>query len=190
VELPVLPAAFALGAAARFVARSIDTTQAHLVDVLKRAHEHRGASFVEIFQNCVVFNDRTHAAFTDRVQAADNQILVEHGKPLLFGKNRDKGLVLACGALEFEVVTLGVDGVTEDDILVHDETNRSLAMMLAYMRPPNLPMALGVLYCSPRPSYERDVRQQADEVGAKAVKETDLAALVGGGRTWTVKNDE
>ncbi len=187
IELPVLPAAFALGAAARFVARSIDTTQAHLVDVLKRAHAHKGASFVEIFQNCVVFNDGTHAAFTEKTVAADNQILVEHGKPLLFGKNKDKGLILACGALEFEVVTVGVDGVTEDDILVHDETNRSLAMMLAYMRPPTLPMALGVLYCNPRPSYEVDVHQQAAEAGATPVKEADLARLLSGGRTWTVE---
>ena len=186
VELPVLPAAFALGAAARFVARTIDTTQAHQVQVFKRAHEHKGASFVEIFQNCVVFNDATHAAFTEKGLAADNQILVEHGKPLLFGKDKDKGLVLACGALEFEVVTLGVDGVTEDDILVHDETNRSLAMMLAYMRPPALPVALGVLYCNPRPSYELDVHRQAEEAGAKAVKEADVAALLAGGRTWQV----
>jgi 2-oxoglutarate ferredoxin oxidoreductase subunit beta len=186
LELPVTPAAFALGAGGRFVARSVDTMQAHLVEVLKRAHAHRGASFVEIYQNCLVFNDGAHAAFTAKSVAHDTQLLLEHGKPLLFGKNRDRGLRLKCGTLEFEVVRLGEDGVDEDEILVHDETNRSLASMLAHLAPPDFPVALGVLFCDPTTSYEQAVHQQAAEAGMTFVRDADLAALLRGGRTWTV----
>ncbi|HYN40123.1 MAG TPA: 2-oxoacid:ferredoxin oxidoreductase subunit beta, partial [Rhodospirillales bacterium] len=97
VERPVSPTAFALGAGARFVARSIDTAMKHLVDVLKRAHAHRGASFVEIFQNCLVYNDEVFAGFTDRSVAQEAQIHVEHGKPLLFGPKNSRGLRLIPG---------------------------------------------------------------------------------------------
>ena len=95
LERPVSPAAFALGAGARFVARSVDTLQKHLVEVLKQAHANRGASFVEIFQNCIVYNDEVFAGFTDRSVAADAQIHVEDGKPLTFGADRRRGLRLA-----------------------------------------------------------------------------------------------
>ncbi|MEJ2237525.1 MAG: 2-oxoacid:ferredoxin oxidoreductase subunit beta, partial [Gemmatimonadales bacterium] len=129
VELPVIPAAFALGAGARFVARSVDTQMPHLVETLKRAHQHKGTSFVEIYQNCIVFNDATFDRFTNKDLAADNQLLVEHGKPLLFGKEMNRGLTMRRGCLEIEVATIGENGVTEDDILVHDETNRNLAVL-------------------------------------------------------------
>src|SRR5439155_1305489 len=127
VDYPVSAGAFALGAGARFVARSVDTLQAHLVGVLKRARAHRGASFVEVFQNCVVFNDGAFDAFTAKDVAADTQIHVEHGKPLLFGAGKNRGLRLKPRKLELEVVTVGEGGITADDVLVHDETNRALA---------------------------------------------------------------
>jgi 2-oxoglutarate ferredoxin oxidoreductase subunit beta len=187
VELPVSPCALALGASARFVARSVDTQQPHLVEVLKRAHGHRGASFVEIFQNCIVFNDATHGAFTERGVADDMQLRVEHGRPLLFGKERRKGLRLKPGSLEVEVVTLGEGGVKEEDVLVHDETNRSLASLLISLQPPAFPVAIGVLYCDPVSSYGEDLERQLAEAGARPATEADLDEMLRGGRTWEVE---
>ncbi len=111
LEYPVSACVFALGAGARFVARSVDTQQAHLVGVLKRARAHQGASFVEILQNCVVFNDAVFEHITGKAEAPDAQIVVEHGQPLLFGKSKEKGLRLVPGKLELEVVTVGENSV-------------------------------------------------------------------------------
>jgi 2-oxoglutarate ferredoxin oxidoreductase subunit beta len=186
IELPISPCALALGASARFVARSVDTRQPHLVEVLKRAHAHRGASFVEIFQNCVVFNDGVHSAFTDKGVAGDMQLHLEHGKPLRFGRDAEKGLRLKPGAVELEVVTVGENGVKESDLLLHDETNRSLASLLIELGPPHFPVALGVLYCNPESSYEKDVARQMDEAGAHPATDADIDTMLRGGRTWEV----
>jgi 2-oxoglutarate ferredoxin oxidoreductase subunit beta len=182
IEYPVSACGFALGAGARFVARSVDTLQPHLVTVLKRAHAHQGASFVEILQNCVVFNDGAFEHITGKTVAPDAQILVEHGRPLLFGKKKEKGLRLAPGKLELEVVTVGENGVTAADILVHDETNRSLAQHLAALEPP-FPTAMGVLYCNPTAPYEQEVYAQVG--GAKGTRSLD--ALLRSERTWEVE---
>ena len=168
IENPVSACAFALGAGARFVARSIDTLQAHLIATLKRAHSHRGASFIEILQNCVVFNDAVFENITGKEVAPDAQVLVEHGKPLLFGKSKEKGLRLKPGKLELEIVPAA------PDVLVHDETNRPLAQLLAALEPP-FPVAMGVLYCNPATSYEREV-----VVGSGG----SLDALLNSERTW------
>ena len=179
VERPLSAAAFALGAGGRFVARGIDTQQGPLVEVLKRAHANRGASFVEVFQNCLVFNDGVFDEFTDRAVAEDRQLHVEHGRPLLFGKDRQKGLRLDPASLTLEVVTLGEAGVTMESILVHDETNRVLAGMLAALEPPG-PVALGVLYCAPVEDFTTAVYRQS------AAGSNDLAALFRQGKTWKV----
>ena len=148
MERPVTPAEFALGAGARFVARGIDTQQNRLVPLLKRAHGHRGASLVIIYQNCLVYNNGAFSYFTDKKNAADWQLHVEQGEPLLFGADKERGLRLKPGCLGLEVVTLGENGVSVDQVLVHDETNRALAMQLASMEPPEFPIALGVLYAN------------------------------------------
>jgi 2-oxoglutarate ferredoxin oxidoreductase subunit beta len=186
VELPVTPAAFALGAGARFVARSVDTQQSHLVETLKRAHTHQGASFVEIFQNCVVFNDATFDRFTNREVAADRQLLVEHGKPLLFGKDMNRGLTMKSGCLEIQVATVGENGITEDDILVHDETNRNLAVLLASLDTPEFPMALGVLYCDPAQAYDAEIHSQI-RVAKSKYPDPNLSELLRVGQTWRVE---
>ena len=180
IEYPVSACAFALGSGARFVARSIDTLQAHLVPTLKRAHAHRGASFVEILQNCVVFNDAVFDHITGKEVATEAQVLVEHGKPLVFGKNKEKGLRLKPGKLELEIVTLG-DQITAADVLVHDETNRPLAQLLAALEPP-FPVAMGVLYCNPAVPYEQEVHAQV--TAARGIG--DLDALLNSERTWEV----
>jgi 2-oxoglutarate ferredoxin oxidoreductase subunit beta len=185
LDNPVSAAAFALGSGARFVARSVDTQQKHLPEVLKRAHAHKGASFVEIFQNCIVYNDGVFDHFTERSIAEQRQIHVEHGKPLRFGPDGAKGLRLDPRRLALEAVTLGENGVTEADLLVHDETNRTLAGLLAAMEPPALPVALGVLYCDPAPSYEAGVHEQLAQARGRGPR-PKIADLLRRGHTWTV----
>ena len=185
VDKPVYTSQFASGAGARFVARSVDTLQSHLPVVLKRAYEHKGASFVEIFQNCIVYNDDVFADFTAKEIAADNQLHLEHGKPMIFGKTRDKGVRIRPGTLALEVVRLGKGGVAEQDLLVHDETDRMVAFMLAQMEPPHFPVALGVLFCNPAPAYEALVAGQLAEAKVRQ-PEADLNALLRRGTTWQV----
>ena len=190
VDHPLSATRFALGAGARFVARAVDTDQKRLPDILKAAHGHRGTSFVEIFQNCIVYNDGAFADFTERKTAPETQIFVEHGKPLVFGKERDRGLRLAPGSFALEVVTLGEGGVDEADLLVHDQTNRPLAGILAEMEPPDFPVALGVLFCNPAESYEAAVYAQIEEAKAAAKaasRATGIEALLQSGHTWTVE---
>ena len=186
VDHPLSATRFALGAGGRFVARAIDTDQKRLPDILKAAHAHRGTSFVEIFQNCIVYNDGAFDAFAARKNAPETQIFLEHGKPLIFGKERDRGLRLAPGSFSLEVVTLGEDGLDESDLLVHDQTNRPLAGILAEMEPPDFPVALGVLFCSPEESYEASVYAQIE--AAKTSSDTPgIEALLRTGHTWTVE---
>lgn len=185
VDNPVSAVEFALGCGARFVARSVDTLQKHLPVVMKRAHAHKGASFVEIFQNCIVYNDGAFAHFTDREIAADTQVFVEHGKPLLFGKDNDKGIRLNTSTLKLEVVKVGENGVAVGDILVHDETNKVLATLLAQMQPPSFPVALGVLYAEEGPNYTTAVYEQVAAAKSKQ-KALPMAELLRSGHTWRV----
>ncbi len=185
IDAPVNATVFALGAGARFVARSVDTNQKHLPEILKRAHAHRGASFVEIIQNCIVYNDGAFSGWTDKAAAADSQIQVEHGEKLIFGKEGDRGLRLNRDSLSLEVVTVGGNGVGEDEILVHDETNRVLANLLGAMEHPEFPVAIGVLYCDPAETYDSAVHRQIAE-SVEKTPPTDLNAMLRRGRTWTV----
>ena len=182
VSRPVHPVSFALGAGARFVARGVDIQLKQLESLLVEAHEHAGAAFVEIFQNCVVFNDGCFSEFTDRKHADDTQILVEHGKPLRFGKDGSKGLRFDSNNWKLEVVDAGPQGVPEADLLVHDETSRPLAMLLGQMRPPEFPMAIGILYrdSTPTATYDEALLKDVPPAGAS------LSALLKSGRTWTV----
>lgn len=184
VDRPANGLRFALGAGGRFVGRAIDIQQANLSALLKRAHAHKGASFVEILQNCIVYNDDVFAHITDKKVAADAQILVEHGKPLLFGKDKSRGLRLNVKTLALEMVTPGEGGVSLDDIVVHDETNRVLGGLLADMEAP-FPVALGVIYCDPAESYEVGVWAQMEQAKAKNPK-PDINKLLRSGNTWTV----
>ena len=183
VEQPVSALVYALGSNARFIARSIDTLQKHMPEVLRRAHAHKGTSVVEILQNCIVYNDDVFADITERSVAADRQLQCEHGKPLLFGKDKNRGLRMNTKTLSLETVTVGENGVAEADIIVHDEKNRVLAMLLAALEPP-MPVALGVIYCDPAASYESGVMAQVDAAKAKAPN-PQLNGLLRAGYTWT-----
>ncbi len=188
VDAPVSPCLFALGANARFVARGIDTVQKPLIELFKRSHAHKGASFLEILQNCPVFNDKEFEGVTSREFAADNQLWVEHGQPLVFGKEKNRGLRLKPGSLTLEVVTRGENGATKADLLIHDETDRTQAFLLAQIQPPNFPMAFGVLYNNPAPeSYDRAVAAQ-NTLARERKGVGDLNALLRGGHTWTIKS--
>lgn len=185
IDRPLNPCSFALGSGARFVARTIDTAQKHMPGVFKAAHANKGASFVEIFQNCIVYNEDVFADFTNKKVAADHQLLLEDGKPMIFGKENNRGLRLKPGTISLEVVTIGEGGVTEGDILVHDQTNKVMAQLLVELDRTEFPVALGVIYADPVPSFEEAVHAQANEVKA-ARGAGDLNALIRQGRTWEV----
>ncbi len=184
VETPLSACRFALGAGARFVARAVDT-QKELASILRAAHDHPGTGFVEILQNCIVYNDGAFADITDRELAAERQIHPVHGEPLLFGAARDKGLRLAADGSGLEVVEIGAEGEGLDEVLRHDCTSFNLAMMLAALEPP-MPVAIGVIYDHPTPpSYERALRAQEEQERAR-VGETDLGAMLRKGPVWMV----
>jgi 2-oxoglutarate ferredoxin oxidoreductase subunit beta len=184
-DQPVDPAAFALGVNGSFVARSIDTEAQHLADVLRRAAKHRGTAFTEVYQNCNVFNDGAFDSFREKDVRAERTLRVEHGKPLLFGTSNDKGLRINPKTLQLEVVKPGENGVTLDDVLVHDETNSTLAFMLARMPYPEFPVALGVLFAESRPTYDGVVSEQQAAAAQKFGKGS-LQKLLNSGSTWEI----
>jgi 2-oxoglutarate ferredoxin oxidoreductase subunit beta len=180
VDRPVTPCAFALGSGARFIARGIDVHK-NLPDVLKAAHAHRGASFIEIFQNCVVYNDDVFASFTEREVAADQQLWLKAGEKMLFAGGA-KGI-----ALDRDRLALKVVAGDDPDVLIHDPANRSLAAMLILMPTDGFPIALGVIYENPAPTFESAVLEQ--NKAAASGKTPDLQALVSRGQTWQVEKE-
>tara|TARA_Y100000310_G_scaffold288232_1_gene313701 strand:- start:4595 stop:5617 length:1023 start_codon:yes stop_codon:yes gene_type:complete len=186
VDMPISPCGLALGAGARFVGRSIDTEMKGLSAVISRGYRHDGASFIEIYQNCPVYNDGNFDYLKSREVAANAQVVVEHGKPLLFGKERDKGLRLNSERLRLEVIDLREEGFTEQDVLLHDETNKGLGMLLCEMSAPAFPVAVGVIYCNPASAYVKDVYQQRVHIRANRSK-GDINKLLHTGNTWTVE---
>jgi 2-oxoglutarate ferredoxin oxidoreductase subunit beta len=184
VDRPVRPCAFALGSGGRFVARAIDVHK-NLPDVLKAAHAHKGAAFVEIFQNCIVYNDDVFAPFTARDNAG-KQLWLKPGEPMLFD-NGSKGLTLDRAALNLKVVDVADGDWQGAEVIVHDPSNKAVAHMLIDMPIGSFPMALGVIYDDPRPTFESAVRAQNEE--AAAGKPTDLQALVARGQTWLVEKE-
>jgi len=179
VDRPVTPCLFAFGAGARFIARGIDVHK-NLPDVLKAAHAHRGVSFVEIFQNCVVYNDDVFASFTERSVAAEKQLWLVPGAKMLFAGGT-KGI-----ALDRERLALKVVEADDPNVLTHDPTNRTLAAMLIEM-PEGFPVALGVIYHDPAPTFESAVVEQ--NAAAASGKTPDLQALVAKGQTWQVEKE-
>lgn len=186
VDQPVKPITVALAAEATFVARSIDVHVKHLAYVLEEAAKHKGASFVEIYQNCNIFNDNAFLYATDRDQKFDHVIELEHGKPLRFGKNNDKGIVFK--DFHLEKVTIGENGVSEDKLLVHNESHPdpSLAFLLGNMCYPGFPEPIGIFRRVEKPTYDKLVHHQLREAADK-VKKNDLSDLFRTGETWVVE---
>ena len=185
VDTPIIPLTIALAAEASFVARSVDTHTEHLQHTLERSGRHKGSSFVEVLQNCNIFNDGAWRDFTDREVREDRMLILEHGKPMVFGKDRDKGIRLR--GLHPEVVTIE-NGIAESDLLVHDERADEpyLALMLSRMFWPDYPVPVGVLRAVPRPTHDQLIEQQISATIA-STGVGDLAAALASGETWTVE---
>jgi 2-oxoglutarate ferredoxin oxidoreductase subunit beta len=188
VDYPFNPLSVALGAGATFVARSVDVFQNHLKETLRRAAAHKGTAFVEIYQNCNIFNDGAFVQMSEKETREDSTLYLERGKPLIFGAAKDKGIRLDPQTLQLEVVRLG-DGIAESDLLTWDESrqNPALAFLLAQLEPPAFPTPIGVFRAVERPSYESRVIDQIRLAQEKGVP--SLEKLLQSGEVWTVNAD-
>jgi 2-oxoglutarate ferredoxin oxidoreductase subunit beta len=184
VDHPMMPLAFALGCDASFVARSVDIFTKDQRDVLRAAYEHRGAAFVEIYQNCNIFNDGAWDQLIDKNVREERCLFLTHGKPMVYAGGK-KGIRLQ--GLRPTIIELG-DGLTADDCLVHDETDPYLAAILARMDYPEFPVPMGVIHRKERPTFDAEMNEQLVEAkaAAEAKGPIDLQALVTGRETWTV----
>lgn len=186
IDAPLHPLSVAIGAEATFVARAIDTDATLMQACLERAHGHRGTSFVEVYQNCNIFNDGAFRDFTAKEVRSDRTILLEHGKPMIYGKEREKGLRF--NGMRIEAVEIGKDGINEGDLLVHDETrdDPTIAFLLSRMEWPDYPVPVGVFRAVQRPTYDALMAKQIEDVIA-AEGEGDLREAFLEGDTWTVE---
>ncbi len=182
IEQPLNPITIALAAEATFVARSVDAHISHLGETLLEAAGHNGSAFVEMYQNCVIFNPGEWEGWTDRKQRDEHMIYLKHGEPLIFGRNQDKGIVL--DGFRPRVVSLG-NGVDEKDLLVHDETSKQLAFILSAMEHPEFPVPMGVIFRAQKHSYGEGLRKQIEvAVAQKGVG--DLNRLYRATDLWTI----
>lgn len=186
VEHPFNPGALVLGSRGTFFARSLDVELKLTQDIMVESAKHDGTAVTEVLVNCVIFNDKTHFNLVDRENRADRVIVLKHGEPMIFGKDRDKGLVL--DGIKLKVVKIGENGITEKDILVHDakEENPGLHSMLIDMKFPEYPVALGVIRAVKDSTYDDNVRDQLAEVREKSKIKT-MDDLLMSGATWEVK---
>jgi 2-oxoglutarate ferredoxin oxidoreductase subunit beta len=186
VEEPFNPGSLVLGAKGTFFARGLDTKLALNEEIMLAASRHEGTSVMEFLTNCVIFNNGAHAELSDRAVTDDHTIVLRAGEKMLFGKERDKGLVL--DGWKLKVVRIGVDGVTEDDVLTHNphEDNLGLQMMLADMKGPDFPVALGVIRDVPARTYDHEVAAQVEKVTA-AARVHSVDELLHSGSTWELK---
>ncbi|MDX2000183.1 MAG: 2-oxoacid:ferredoxin oxidoreductase subunit beta [Thermoanaerobaculia bacterium] len=187
VDRPFNPLSLALGASATFVARSVDVFQPHLKETLRRAAAHKGTAYVEIFQNCNIFNDKAFETLTEGEGKTERVLHLEHGKPLVFGKNRDRGIRL--NGFEPEVIEFA-NGYSEADCLVWDEHAKSpaLAFLIAQLEGPNFPTPIGVFRQLELPAYETGVVGQIEHEIERSGP-GKLEDLLHAGDTWTVATD-
>jgi 2-oxoglutarate ferredoxin oxidoreductase subunit beta len=185
VEEPFSVGELVIGAKGKFFARTIDTNITVSTQIYAEAEKHKGTSVVEVLQNCVIFNDGVHDVVADKEVRDDRTILLRHGQPMIFGKQSNMGLILE--GLKLKVATLGENGITEKDILVHDalESNPGIQYMLANMRYPEYPVALGVIRAVPGPTYEKLVEEQIETIQSTA-KIKCMDDLLTSGSTWVV----
>lgn len=188
IDHPFNPLALALGADATFIARSMDRDPKHLQEMLKRSNAHKGASFLEIYQNCNIFNDGAFEIFTEKGTRPTETVTLEQGQPLIFGAQKDKGIRL--DGLRPVVVTLGEE-YSASDLWIHDETDFYKAQLLTRIFDDpriegHLPRPFGVFYQTSRPTYEEGMARQIEDAIAKRGP-GDLDKLLAGNETWTIK---
>ena len=183
IDNPFNPGELVIGASGKFFARVADTNPKHMQQVFEEAAKHNGASIIEIMQNCVIFNDKVFADYTGKDVKLDSILTIEHGKPMIFGANSDKGLIL--NGFKLEVATIGENGVKEEDILVHDayELDSTLHMMLTKLQ---MPMVTGVIRAVKDETYELRLKQQVEEI-EKSSKYKSVNDLFTSGETWEIK---
>jgi Pyruvate:ferredoxin oxidoreductase and related 2-oxoacid:ferredoxin oxidoreductases, beta subunit len=188
IEHPFNPGELVIGSRGTFFARSLDVELKLSTDIMVEAAKHDGTSVMEMLVNCVIFNDKTHDYICNKEDREDRIIVLQHGKPMIFGKNKDKGLVLDREKLELKVVEIGKNGITEKDILVHNaETpDTGIHMMLVGMSAPKMPVAVGIIRNVKDQTYDDNVRDQLEEVKANA-KIHCVDDLLRSGATWEVK---
>jgi len=185
IEEPFSVGELVIGAKGKFFARTIDTNVPLSTEIYIEAAKHKGTSVVEILQNCVIFNDGIHEKVTGKEVRDDRTLILKHGEPMLFGKNNEKGLVL--NGLKLKVVNLGENRIAKRDILVHDasESNPGIHYMLANMRYPDYPVALGVIRCVQGPTYEKDVESLINDI-QKSAPIKCMDDLLNSGSVWVV----
>ena len=186
IDYPINPLSLAIASESTFVARSIDIDVKHLGAMVEAAAKHKGISFIEVYQNCNIFNDGAFDYFAERTVRSDRVLYLEHGKPMVFGKDRKQGIRMN-GALP-EIVTIGENGITENDLLVHDIylKDPSVAFMLARMEQPGFPQPVGIFRAIERPTYED---MMVDQIEAAIVKSGpgNLEKLINSGDMWVVE---
>ena len=186
IEHPFNPGELILGAQGTFFARAVDTNVRMMTEVMFEAARHDGTSVIEILQNCIIFADKTHAQITSKDLRDDHQIHLKNGEPMLFGATKNKGIRL--NGTRLEVVEIGKDGITEDDIMVHDqyEMDPGVHLMLAKMSPPHLPMAFGVIRSAMYPTYDDLVEEQI-RYAKENSKIKNMDDLLNSGDTWDIE---
>jgi 2-oxoglutarate/2-oxoacid ferredoxin oxidoreductase subunit beta len=186
VDYPFNPTSLALGSEASFVARTLDSNPKHMQQMLKRAADHKGLAFIEIFQNCVIYNDGVFDHLSDKATRDDHVLILEHEKPMIFGKNRDKGIKL--DGYTPVIVDISNGKYSADDILIHNEyeTSPVLSMILAHLTDdPSFPTPLGVFRQVIKPTYDAGVEDQINAIKANK-GEGDLEKVLFSGNTWEV----
>lgn len=183
IEAPIRPIELAIGAEATFVARAVDTDMPHLGEILQRAAQHKGSALVHILQNCPVFNDGAFEPVRDRMKRMEHGLYLNHGKPLVFGKDQDKGIILE--GLAPKVVPL--TPANRDQVLVHDEqaAQPTLAFLLSRLPFPDFPIPLGVFRAITKPTYETALVAQVEEAKG-AAGSPDIQRVLEGPETWSI----
>jgi len=186
IDNPINPVLFALGAEATFIARTVDTNPKHMIQVFKAAQEHKGVSFVEIFQNCVIFNNKTWEPVYGRQSRDDNLLRLEPNQPMVFGKEEKKGI--SWNGSTLEIVKLGDTDSAEENILVHkpDHPGSIYTAMLAEMEYPDFPTPIGILRQIEKPTYDSQIHEQVKEAQASDTAKATLQDIVYGPNTWTI----
>ena len=184
LDYPFNPPALALGSGSTFVARTIDKELKHMGEIINESHMHKGTSFVEIYQNCNIFNDKAFATLTDRDTKLTSRLILENGKPMLYGPENNYGIVL--DGFSLKSVELGKD-YSADDILVHNVSDKNLSILLSEMTyNDELPVPIGVFYKEEKPTYEDMMKEQID-IAIDSKGKGDLQSLINGSENWEIK---
>lgn len=187
LERPFSLGELALGAQGTFYARTLDTNPKLMTQIVAESAKHKGTSLIEILQNCLIYNDKIHFDITDKANADETQLHLVHGEPMIFGKEKNKGIILK--GLELKVAIIGEKGVSEDDILVHNahEESNTMHLMLIKMKGPEFPTAMGIIRAVATSTYNDEIAEQIEEA-KKAATINTMDELLASGNTWHVED--